>query len=206
MNSWKKSFCVGLCLALSASLAACSQEEDAASGSSLPSTPTPSAVSSTLESEGPESSQFIPSEDLIPSQPAEEGEEAFHELFSQNPIDQKYNADYAAAVSFSMMRQACDEAAESWKAMALTAYQKAASTVSGDELSQLQSRQDLWERETEQQVSKLREDAGSDPGAMLNAARQIVLLYRGRAEELSKIVYSATGGLPSFEAFANTEG
>lgn len=195
MKTAKRLFTVLGALALVLSLAACEKE----SGPESTALPESSAVSTapTPQPE-PESSWFIPADDLIPDG-VEEGTEGFEGLFSQNPIDKKYDADYARAMSFSPMLQACDEATASWEKMMDTAFQAALDTLSGQERDSLQEDQDIWERNAAQQTETAESEAGSDNTAILTAAKEKVLLYRERAKELCQIVYEASGAMPEFE-------
>ena len=195
--------CAGLCAAMVFSLAACADTENSSLVSSqAPSTPSSSAPVSSA----PESSEFVPAEDLIPSEEPTSGTEDFETAFSQNPIDQKYDDDYAIASSFSMMRQACDTAAKSWKNMIDTAFRAAMDNLSGEERTKLQDEQDLWAEELDGKIEQIRAEAPDTNEGVLDSSRQVVLLYRERAKALCKVVYDSTGELPAFESAPADDG
>lgn len=189
---------IALCLTLAAACWACEKQPEVESSSAPVSSAvsTPSPESSAPSSQG-ESSWFTPAEDLIPSSP-EEGSSGFEADFSQNPIDRKYDEDYSMATSFSMMRQACDEAASSWASMVDIAYDAALDVLSGDARTALQQEQDVWEQNLDAALDEIRSQAGEGNEGILTAARQIVLFYRQRAMELCKIKYDVNGELPPF--------
>ncbi len=198
MKRLQNLLCAGLCLAMAAEMAACSNKEPAPSSSTVVSSAPSSAVSSVPE---PESSHFTPAEDLIPPDSSSEGvPDPFQDEFSQNPIDKKYDEDYSLASSFSMMRQACDTAAKNWKNMVDVAYEAALEAVSEEEQISLRQEQDDWLIEVDDQVRSLRDEAGDSSEGILDAARKIVLLYRDRARELCRMKYDADGALPDFSA------
>lgn len=192
MKIMKKIFCILLCLALCAGLAACEKEEPV---SSQPESSAPSTVSSQPEPE-PESSRFVPAPDLIPS--SDVGEDPFEDAFSQNPIDKKYDEAYNLASSFSMMRQACNEAAGNWEAMVKVAFRSALEVTLAEEKDALQAEQDDWEAGLDTLFDEIQEAAGEGNEGVLTAAREIVLVYRERAKVLCKIKYKADGVLPEF--------
>lgn len=198
----KRWLSAALCAAMILNLAACEQKETPSGVSSQ----VPAPSSSAPESSAPESSEFVPSEDLIPSEAPSSGAEDFQTAFSQNPIDKQYDDDYAVASSFSMMREACDTAAKSWKNMIDTAFRAALDTLTGDDRTALQDEQNQWADELDQKVEQLRADAGDTNDGILESSRQIVLLYRERAMELCKVVYDATGELPAFETSPEDDG
>lgn len=191
MNNLKKWLCTGLCAVMALGLAACENKEP--ESSSLPESSS-SVVSATPE---PESSRFVPAEDLI-STPSGLEEGSFEYLFSQNPIDKKYDQDYSLASSFSMMRQACNQAARSWRNMIDTAYQAALEVTPEEEKSALQKEQTEWETTAEDRITALREEAGDSNEGVLSSSQQVVLLYRERAMALCRIVFEANGELPEF--------
>lgn len=191
-----------LCCALALSMAACSNAEPSSEVSSQVS----SAPSSAVESSQPESSQFVPPDDLIPTESVKPEAEDFETVFSQNPIDQQYDKDYGQAASFSMMRQACNTAAKSWENMIDVAYRAAMDAVSEEERAKLQEEQDLWADELDGKIEEIRAAAGDDNEGVLDSARQIVLLYRERAKELCKLKYDVDGELPAFETAPDDDG
>lgn len=207
MKNLKKYLCAGLCVALAASMAACSGEKELPSSSQ----PESSAVSTVSSEPEPESSHFVPAPDLIPSTPAPSvstgsGVEVsgFEEEFSQNPIDKKYDDDYARATSFSMMRQACDSAAANWKVMVDVAYDAAYEATPEDGRAELQEEQEAWKMELDSTIRQIKEEAGDDNEGALSAGKEIVLLYRERAMELCRIKYDADGTLPEFPTVEET--
>lgn len=197
MKNLKKYLCAGLCLALAAAMAGCSGETEKTPSSSLPESSAVSAASSEPEAE---SSRFVPAPDLIPSTPDASGAETggFEEEFSQNPIDKKYDEDYSYATSFSMMRQACDEAAKRWETMVETAYNAAMEATPEEERYLVRQEQEQWRLELDDRIDTIRAEAGEDNEGILTAAKQIVLLYRDRAMALCRIKYDADGELPEF--------
>lgn len=201
MKCMKRIFNLGLGLLLLCGLWACEQEQVTPSSalpmSSEPVSSAPVESEPLLESE-PESSWFVPADDLIPSAPQEGEAEGFEAAFSQNPIDKAYDQAYELASSFSMMRQACDEAAGNWLDMVDISYDAALAVLSGDERKALQEEQDVWKDEVNDQIATLREENGDSNTGILSSGRAIVLLYRQRAMELCKIKYDIDGELPSF--------
>lgn len=190
--------------AMICAMAACETEQV----SSLESSSQPSSApsSSMAESSAPESSEFVPAEDLIPSEAPVSGAEDFQALFSQNPIDKQYDADYEVAASFAMMRQACDTAAKSWKNMIDVAYQSALEAASGEQRTRLQEEQSEWAQSIDEEIEQLRADAGDTNEGILESSRQIVLLYRQRAMELCRVKYDIDGELPPFESAPEDDG
>ncbi len=191
MKYLKKWLCIGLCAAMALSLAACENKEP--ESSTLPDSSS-SAVSATPE---PESSRFTPAEDLI-STPSGMEEGSFEDLFSQNPIDKQYDKDYSLASSFSMMRQACNEAARRWRDLIDTVYPEALEHTSEEEKSALQKEQVEWETGVDDRIAAIREEAGDSNDGVLSSSQQVVLIYRERAMALCRIVFEATGELPDF--------
>lgn len=176
-------------------LAAC-EKDPVVPSSALPVSSAP-VVSETSSQPESESSWFVPAGDLIPDG-VQEGTEGFEGAFSQNPIDKKYDADYRAAMSFSSMRQACDQAADAWKKMVDSAYDDAVAVLSGEERSTLQAEQDVWRETLDGELKKIAEENGDSNDGILETARRTVLFYRARAKELCQIKYEADGALPSF--------
>lgn len=185
--------CLGLCLALC--LTACEKQEEPAPSSSAPVSSVASEVSSQPEAE---SSHFVPAPDLIPSSSTVGETDPFEEEFSQNPIDKKYDADYSLASSFSMMRQACNEAASRWESMVETAFTGALEVLSEEEQAALLEAQDKWRVKVADDIAAIREENGDSNEGILTSSKQIVLLYRERAKELCRIKYDADGTLPIF--------
>lgn len=196
MKNLRKYLCAGLCLAFAAAMAACSGETKTPSSSQSES----SAASTIFSEPEAESSRFVPALDLIPSTPDASGAEAdsFEAEFSQNPIDKKYDEDYSYATSFSMMRQACDEAAKQWRDMVETAYNAAMEAIPEEERYLVRQEQEQWQLELDDRIDTIRAEAGEDNESILTAAKQIVLLYRERAMELCRIKYETDGSLPEF--------
>ena len=121
-----------LCLSL---LAGCQQNPPEPAPTPVPSA-APTAEPTLEPAPTPIPTPFVPAEDLIPTPtPAPESTEpapddgGFEEAFSQNPIDKAYDEDYRRAMSFSMMRQACDTAARRWREMADIAYEVTAEDI-----------------------------------------------------------------------------
>ncbi len=191
----KRILCAGLCAALCAALAGCSGTAESSSAAES------SAVSAVSSEPEAESSRFVPAPDLIPSTP-EAGSslapDSFEALFSQNPIDKKYDEDYSYASSFSMMQQACDDAARNWKNMVDTAYRAALKALPDEEKNALTQEQDDWLSETENRIDVIRQESGDDNEGILSAAKEIVLVYRDRAMELCRLKFEADGTLPEF--------
>ena len=191
---FKRILCALLCAVTVFSLAACEENE-----------PVSSEVSEVQESSAmseipePESSEFIPSQDLIPSGDTTGDSSDFYAAFSQNPIDKQYDADYAAADAFGMMRAACSSAAERWEAMVDIAYAEAVLCVQGNMQEELQNGQAVWESRVEGDIEDIRAEYGDTNEGILNSEKEIVLYYRSRAMELCETVYNATGELPDFE-------
>lgn len=185
--------CAALCLALC--FTACEEAEEVST--SIPEES--SEVSSSQPESEPEeeSSHFVPAPDLI-STPDNVEEGSFEDLFSQNPIDKKYDGDYSMAMSFSMMRQACDVAARNWKNMVDIAYQAAMAAVPESDQIELRKDQTDWEIALDGRIDAIREKAGDSNDGILASAKEIVLLYRERARELCKIKFDADGTLPEF--------
>lgn len=144
-----------------------------------------------------ESSHFVPLPDLI-STPDNIEEGSFEDLFSQNPIDKKYDSDYSMAMSFSTMRQACDVAARNWKNMVDAAYQAAMAATPESGKIALQKDQTDWEIALDGRIDAIREKADDSNDGILASSKEIVLLYRDRAKELCKIKFDADGALPEF--------
>ena len=191
----KKFFLVFMALCLAFSMAACEETEE--TSTSVPEESS-EIVSSEPVSEPEESSHFVPAPDLI-STPDNVEEGSFEDLFSQNPIDKKYDSDYSLAMSFSMLRQACDVAARNWKNMVDAAYQAAMEAIPESEQSTLKQEQNEWEMSLDAQIDAIREEAGEDDtNGVLSAAKQVVLLYRERAKELCRIKFEADGTMPEF--------
>lgn len=195
MKLLKKLLCAGLCLALTAGLAACEKEEEPSSSSS--SQPESSAVSPAPSEPEPESSRFVPAPDLIPNSGVEE-DDPFELVFSQNPIDKKYDADYSVASSFSLMHRACDDAADAWKRMVKTAFQSALEVTAESDREALRAEQNDWEEELSDRLRAIREDAGDGNEGILTAARETVLVYRDRVKALCRIKFEGDGSLPDF--------
>ncbi len=193
MKLYQKLLYAGLCLCLLCGLCACEQEKE--ESSSRPESSQISSIAVSSEAE-PESSRFVPAEDLIPD-PPEEGD-PFEDEFSQNPIDKKYDSDYSLASSFSMMRQACNEAARNWRGMVDTAFRTVLQSTPAEEKDALQAEQDRWEEELDGRIEAIRKEAGDGNEGELTAARAVVLLYRDRARELCKIEFDRSGKLPDF--------
>ena len=191
MNNLKKWLCMGFCAVMALGLAGCENKKP--ERSSLPES-SDSTISSTP---APESSRFTPAEDLI-STPSGVEEGSFEDLFSQNPIDKKYDQDYSLASSFSMMRQACNQAARSWRDLIDTVYPLALEQTPEEEKSALQAEQTEWETTVEDRITAIREEAGDTNESVLSSSQQVVLLYRERAMALCKIIFEATGQLPEF--------
>ena len=127
--------------------------------------------------------------------------DSFEARFSQNPIDKAYDEEYRQAMSFSMIRQACDTAARRWKAMVEASYNQAlAVTTDTGKIAKLKEEQANWEEICENRVQIIREEAPEPNEGLLTAAREIVLLYRDRATELCRVYFDATGELPEFPA------
>lgn len=194
MKILKKAVCLVLCLILLSGLWACEEEKELPSSSTPVSTPAP--VSSAPEPAS-SSAWFSPSQDLLPSAPPE-GSTGFEAEFSQNPIDREYDRAYGEALSASMMRQACDEAAASWKGMVETAYQSLLPLLSEDEQAKLLQEQDSWDHSAAEELKSIQEEAGEGTEGALKAAQQTVLFYRQRAMELCKLKYDIDGELPPF--------
>ncbi len=194
MKVFQKLLCAWLCLALAVFLAACDGKTETPSSSSLPES---SAASSEPSVPEPESSRFVPADDLIPSSAATE-EDPFLLAFSQNPIDKQYDKDYSLATSFSMMRQTCDEAARRWKNMADIAYQAALQAAPEEDRAALEQEQDEWLNELDGRIESIRSEAGDSNEGILSSAKQVVLLYRERAMALCRVKYEADGSLPEF--------
>ena len=188
--------CLALCLAGSLCLCLTGCEETKEVSTSLPEESS-EIVSSEPESEPEESSHFVPAPDLI-STPDDIEEGSFEDLFSQNPIDKKYDKDYSLAMSFSTLRQACDVAARNWKNMVDAAYQAAMEVASEEDQAALKQTQTQWEMELDGQIDAIREAADDSNDGILASAKQIVLLYRERAKELCKIKFDIDGTLPEF--------
>lgn len=195
MKILKKFLLLALCPALLFGLAACT------GGPEQVSSDLPESSLAPVSSEPPaESAWFVPAKDLIPDSP-EEGAEGFEADFSQNPIDKAYDESYAQAMSFSAMRQACDEAAQRWRDMVDLSYDAALELLSGEEREALRDEQSLWLSEIEGRVKKIWEEAGDHNEGILNASKEIVLTYRQRAMELCRVKYEQDGTLPDFPEF-----
>ncbi|MCH5353437.1 MAG: hypothetical protein J1E06_08220 [Acutalibacter sp.] len=153
----KKFFMLCLALCLTLCLTGCEEAEEVST--SVPEVSS-EAVSSEPEpeSEPEESSHFVPLPDLI-STPDNIEEGSFEDLFSQNPIDKKYDSDYSMAMSFSTMRQACDVAARNWKNMVDAAYQAALAATPESGKVALQKDQTDWEIALDGRIDAIREKA-----------------------------------------------
>lgn len=183
-----------LCLALCLALAACQDQEEPS-----PSQEESSASAAPTQEPAPTPSPtpFVPAADLIPAETAEPGTFAY--AFSQNPIDKLYDAEYALATSARMMQAACENAAANWQQMVEDSYAAALSAVSASQTASLREEQAAWLQSAE--AREITAAANLDPDddeAILSAAKERVLLYRGRAKELCQLVYDATGSLPDF--------
>ena len=189
-----QSLALGAALCLALCFTAC--EETKETSTSVPEESS-EVVSSEPESEPEESSHFVPAPDLI-STPDDMEEGSFEALFSQNPIDKKYDSDYSMAMSFSTLRQACDTAARNWKNMVEIAYQAALEVTDEKEQSSLIQKQTEWEMALDGKIDRIREEADDTNDGTLASAKKIVLLYRERAMELCKIKFDADGTLPEF--------
>lgn len=197
MKNLKKCLFAALCLALAVGLAACGTEtDDVTESSSQPESSAVSAVSSQPEV----SSTFIPADDLISTAPeVVEGEtEGFEYEFSQNPIDKQYDEDYSMATSYSMMRQACGDAASRWKNMVEYAYTAAIDATPEDEQYNVIQQHQQWLAELDAKLDEIHETAGDDNEGILAAEKETVLIYREHAKELCKIKYDIDGTLPDF--------
>ena len=192
----KKFFMLCLALCLTLCLTGCEEAEEVST--SVPEVSS-EAVSSEPEpeSEPEESSHFVPLPDLI-STPDNIEEGSFEDLFSQNPIDKKYDSDYSMARSFSTMRQACDVAARNWKNMVDAAYQAALAATPENGKVALQKDQTDWEIALDGRIDAIREKADDSNDGILASSKEIVLLYRERAMELCKIKFDLDGTLPEF--------
>ena len=185
-----------LCLALCLAICLIGCEETKETNTSIPEESS-EIVSSEPESEPEDSSHFVPMPDLI-STPDNIAEGSFEDLFSQNPIDKKYDSDYSFATSFSTMRQACDVAARNWKNMVDVAYQAAMEVTPEEEQGALKQEQTQWEINLETEIEDIRAEAGDTNDGILASSKEVVLLYRSRAMELCKIKFDADGTLPEF--------
>lgn len=195
MKILKRALLLALCPVLLSGLFACSGEKEPESSG------LPESSLAPISSEPPvESTWFVPAKDLIPDSP-EEGTQGFEADFSQNPIDKAYDESYAQAMSFSAMRQACDEAAQRWRDMVDLSYDAALALLSGEERESLRDEQSLWLSEIEGRVATIREEAGDHNEGILNASKEIVLTYRQRAMELCRVKYEQDGTLPDFPKF-----
>lgn len=168
--------------ALALGLTACGEEKTVSS--SAASAPVSSAAEATPTPE-PESS--LPVGD-------------FDTEFEENPIDQQYQESLSLATSYTIMQQACDEAAANWKRMIDVAYDTAQRALSGEDLEQVQAEQEQWESELDGKVDALRALSGDSPDSAISTAQEIVGLYRQRARELCQACYQVTGQMPDFEA------
>lgn len=198
MKLLKKWILPPLCGLLALSLWGCGG--GALPSSSLPESSAPASsgpVSSVLESSDPqtESSWFTPAADLIPDA-SPQGTGDFEDVFSQNPIDKQYDADYGKALSFAMMMDACQTAQDRWKAMVDTALADAIAALPQEEGFALRAEQDRWEQNAEKQLDAQKEESGNE--AVLSAAKEAVLLYRQRAMELFRVRFDLDGTLPQF--------
>lgn len=201
----KRILCLFLSLLLVIGLAACSGQEEP-EPSAPEATPTPAVTEVPEETPSPEpeatpiATPYYPASDLIPVE-SDIVPGSFEALFSLNPYDARYDQEYEDASSFSMMRQACDDAASRWLNMVNYAYEKALEILPADQAASLREGQEDWLSVLETRVQVIRDNAGSDTEGILTAAREIVLLYRDRAQELCRVIYEATGALPDFPDF-----
>ncbi len=124
----------------------------------------------------------------------------FDTEFEENPIDQQYQESLSLATSYTIMQQACDQAAANWKRMIDVAYDTAQRALSGEDLEQVQAEQEQWEAELDGKVDALRALSGDSPDSAITTAQEIVGLYRQRARELCQACYQVTGQMPDFEA------
>ena len=187
---------LALCLALALCLCLTGCKETEEVSTSVPEESS-ELVSSEPESEPEESSHFVPAPDLI-STPGDIEEGSFEDLFSQNPIDKKYDKDYSLAMSFSTLRQACDTAARNWRNMVDAAYQAALEVTEEKEQGALMQAQTEWEMALDGEIDRIREEADDSNDGIIAAAKEVVLLYRERAKELCKIKFDIDGTLPAF--------
>ena len=192
-----------LCLGM---LAACEGQPKPAPTPEPTVAPTPNPEPTAAPTPEPEATPFIPSSDIIPTDPEVETQlirdpASFEAVFSQNPIDKQYDQDYSQAVSFSMIRMACDSAAKRWKTMVETTYQADLELITDTgENATLREEQAEWEEICENRIQIIRDEADDSNEVLLSAARAIVLVYRDRAKELCQIYFDATGALPEFPA------
>lgn len=187
--------CLAVCLCFC--LIGCEETEDVSTSVPEESSEFVSSEPAPESEPAEESSHFVPAPDLI-SNPDNIEEGSFEDLFSQNPIDKKYDSDYSMAMSFSMMRQACDVAARNWKNMVDAAYQAAMAATPESGKIALQKDQTDWEIALDGRIDAIREKADDSNDGILASSKEIVLLYRDRAKELCKIKFDADGTLPEF--------
>lgn len=197
MKNFKKYMIAALCLAMAAGLSGCTENTELES-SSQPESSAVSEVSSAPEEEV--SSTFIPANDLIStaSEVIDGATEGFEYEFSQNPIDKQYDEDYSLATSFSMMRQACGDAAKRWNNMVDIAYEAALAATPEDERYILIEEQEQWLSDLSIRLDSIRDNADDDNEGILAAEKETVLVYRTRAMELCRIKYELDGTLPNF--------
>lgn len=199
MNQKNKWAAAALCLLLAAGLTACNGEDTPSSDVSSQVSQVSSQPSSLLEdASSEESSEFVPADDLIPSEAPVSGLEDFQSVFSQNPIDKQYDDDYNRAASFSTMLQACNDASSRWERMVDVAYRAAIEVTQGEARTTLQNEQNAWSDSVDGEVEKIRLECGDSAEGTLTSARKIVLFYRQRVMDLCQIKYEADGQLPQF--------
>ena len=186
--------------ALALGLTACG-EEQAVSSSAAP-TPVSSAVEPTPTPELTPTPAPTPSPTPAPTPEPESALPVgdFETEFAENPIDQQFQESMSLATSYTIMQQACDQAAASWQTMIDVAYDTAQRALSAEEWEQVQGEQAQWEAELDGKVDALRALSDDTPDGAISTAQEIVDLYRQRARALCQACYQVTGQMPDFEA------
>lgn len=123
--------------------------------------------------------------------------EAFDRLFAENPLDKKYKAEIAAAVSNLEMAKVSDRYAELWRAETDRAWaelQKPMKLDSSGKPAALEAEQRKWEDGREAALKKIADDAQAAGGslAQVETSSRVMEFYRGRAAQLYRELYGYT--------------
>lgn len=200
----RKALLLSLLLILLVCLGGCQSDNDV--NSSRVSSQESSQASSEASSSQPESQESQASEPVSSEISTPDNSEGFEALFSQNPIDLKFDSDMAIASTENRMIQACDAAAKSWQDMIDTSYRAALEAADGEKQAVLQAEQVQWADNLDAEIAKLQEATDDTQAGALETAQQIVQIYRDRVKELCKSVFDDTGSLPEFPVASEDDG
>ena len=132
--------------------------------------------------------------------PEPTSDQDFAQLFTQhNLVDSKIKEDLRFASSANAIGKVYKEANQNWERIINSVSQAAMEVLPSDASKTLQEEVDSWRDSIEGQIDEIYTDLEEDMDSQIDAAKEVMELYRSMALKVSEVYYRQTGELPDFE-------